>query len=129
LDSKNYNEYVRRGVNPFANKRVIICSYNFASQKKDEIKLHGFDLAIIDEAHKLRNVYKKNAKTAQNVKDALADVKKLLLTATPFQNSLMELYGLTSVIDENIFGDARPFRAEYVYDENIGDLQTRMLPY
>lgn len=129
LDSKNYNEYVRRGVNPFANKRVIICSYNFASQKKDEIKLHGFDLAIIDEAHKLRNVYKKNAKTAQNVKDALADVKKLLLTATPFQNSLMELYGLTSVIDENIFGDARSFRAEYVYDENISDLQTRMLPY
>ena len=129
LDSKNYNEYVRRGVNPFANKRVIICSYNFASQKKDEIKLHGFDLAIIDEAHKLRNVYKKNAKTAQNIKDALADVKKLLLTATPFQNSLMELYGLTSVIDENIFGDARSFRAEYVYDENIGDLQTRMLPY
>ena len=129
IDSKNYNEYVRRGVHPFAQKRVIICSYNFASQKKDDIKLHGFDLAIIDEAHKLRNVYKKNAKTAQAVKEALADVKKLLLTATPFQNSLMELYGLTSVIDENIFGDARSFRAEYVYDENISDLQARMLPY
>ena len=74
LDSKNYNEYLRRGVNPFDNRRVIICSYNFVSQKKDEIKLHGFDLAIIDEAHKLRNVYKKNAKTAQAVKEALADV-------------------------------------------------------
>jgi SNF2 family DNA or RNA helicase len=48
---------------------------------------------VIDEAHKLRNVYKKKAKTAQAIKEALSDVKKLLLTATPFQNSLMELFG------------------------------------
>jgi hypothetical protein len=40
--------------------------------------------------------------------------KKLLLTATPLQNSLMELYGLTSFIDENIFGDPNAFRAKYV---------------
>lgn len=129
LDSKNYNDYLRRGLNPFAQKRIVICSYNFAARKQNEIKLHGFDLAVIDEAHKLRNVYKKNAKTAQALKDALSDVKKLLLTATPFQNSLMELFGLTSIIGDNIFGDARSFRAEYVYDENLADLHQRMLPY
>ena len=129
LDNKNYNDYLRRGINPFRQQKVIICSYNFAARRKDEIKLNGFDFAIIDEAHKLRNVYKKNAKTAQAIKDALSDVKKLLLTATPFQNSLMELFGLTSVIDDNIFGDARSFRAEYVYDENLSDLRQRLLPY
>ena len=129
LDARNYRDYERRGLDPLDQKKVVICSYNFAARKKDEIKRHGFDFAIIDEAHKLRNVYKKKAKTAQAIKEALSDVKKLLLTATPFQNSLMELFGLTSVVDDNIFGDARSFRAEYVYDENLSDLRQRLLPY
>ena len=129
LDAKNYREYERRGLDPFLQKKVVILSYNFAARKAQEIKRLGFDFAIIDEAHKLRNVYKKNAKTAQAIKDALEDVKKLLLTATPFQNSLMELFGLTSVLDDNIFGDARSFRAAYVYDENLTDLQQRIQPY
>lgn len=129
LDARNYRDYERRGLDPLDQKKVVICSYNYAARKKDEIKRHGFDFAIIDEAHKLRNVYKKKAKTAQAIKEALSDVKKLLLTATPFQNSLMELFGLTSVVDDNIFGDARSFRAEYVYDENLSDLRQRLLPY
>lgn len=129
LDARNYRDYERRGLDPLDQKKVVICSYNFAARKKDEIKRHGFDFAIIDEAHKLRNVYKKKAKTAQAIKEALSDVKKLLLTATPFQNSLMELFGLTSVVDDNIFGDARSFRAEYVYDENLSVLRQRLLPY
>jgi len=129
LDTKNYNEYVRNGRNPFGNKKVVICSYNFAARKKDEIRLFGFDLAIIDEAHKLRNVYKKNSMTAHAVRDALDNVKKLLLTATPFQNSLMELYGLTTIISENIFGDAKSFRSEYVNEGNYADLQMRLSPY
>lgn len=129
LDTKNYNEYVRVGKNPFLQHKVVICSYYFTARKMEEICLCGFDLAVIDEAHKLRNVYKKNAKTAQAVKEALADAKKLLLTATPFQNSLMELYGLTSIIDENIFGDSRSFRSEYVAEGNIADLRIRLAPY
>lgn len=129
LDRKNYNEYIRNGKSPLRQKKLIICSYNFAAKIQDEIKLMGFDLAVIDEAHKLRNVYKKTNKTAHAIKDALADVKKLLLTATPFQNSLMELYGLTTVIDENIFGDARSFRSEYVNERNISDLRERLTPY
>lgn len=129
IDARNYRDYERRGLDPFLQKKVVILSYNFAARKAQEIKRLGFDFAIVDEAHKLRNVYKKNAKTAQAIKDALSDVKKLLLTATPFQNSLMELFGLTSVLDDNIFGDARSFRAAYVYDENLTDLRQRIQPY
>lgn len=129
LIQKNYNEYVRNGRNPFSMKSVIICSYNFASKKKDEISAVGFDIAVIDEAHKLRNVYKKNSILSHNIRDAFENTKKLLLTATPFQNSLMELYGLSTVIDENIFGDSRSFRAEYVNEENYSDLQLRLSPY
>jgi len=129
LDTKTYNEYVRLGHNPFGANKVVICSYQFAAQKKDDIRLVGFDLAIIDEAHKLRNVYKKRSVTAQAIRDALENVKKLLLTATPFQNSLMELYGLVSIIDENIFGSANAFRAKYVNEESLSELLMRLSPY
>lgn len=63
-----------------------------------------WDLVVIDEAHRLRNVYKKSNKIANELRDALKGVDKLLLTATPLQNSLLELYGLVSFIDEYTFG-------------------------
>ena len=126
LDSKNFNSYLREGKNPLSPKRVIICSYNFCSKHKGEIMTYGFDLAVIDEAHKLRNVYRKSAHTAADVRDALYGVKKLLLTATPFQNSLMELYGLTSVIDDRFFGSEKSFRSEYGKGENLKQLRDRI---
>ncbi len=129
LDTKNYNAYIRDGKNPLSPKRVVICSYNFAGKHKADILTHGFDLAIIDEAHKLRNVYRSSAKTSADVRDALYGVKKLLLTATPFQNSLLELYGLTSVIDDHIFGSEKSFRVEYGKGENLGELRKRVAPY
>ena len=128
LDTKNYNAYQREGKNPFIPKRAIICSYNFAAKKKSEILIHGFDLAIVDEAHKLRNVYRKSARTSADVRDALAGTKKLLLTATPFQNSLMELYGLTTVIDPNFFGSEKTFRRDYGNGENTEELRERIKP-
>lgn len=126
LDTKNYNEYLRFGKSPLSQGKVVICSYNFAARKKEEILLHKFDIAIIDEAHKLRNVYRKGNKTSNAVREALIGVKKILLTATPFQNSLMELYGLTSVIDENIFGSDKSFRAIYGDGEHNDDLRDRL---
>jgi SNF2 family DNA or RNA helicase len=60
------------------------------------------------------NVYKSSNVTGKKLRRTLAGKKKLLLTATPLQNNLMELYGLTSIIDEHVFGDARTFRDMYV---------------
>lgn len=126
LDTKNYNAYLCDGKYPFSSKRAVICSYNFAAKRKAEILTNGFDLAVIDEAHKLRNVYRKSAKTAADVRDALHGVKKLLLTATPFQNSLMELYGLTSIIDDRLFGSEKSFRSQYGKGENLENLRQRI---
>lgn len=129
IDGKNYNDYLNRGISPFCVKKIIITSYSFAARHADAIRERMFDLAVIDEAHKLRNVYKKNSKVAQAVSTALSDSKKLLLTATPFQNSLMELYGLTSIIDENIFGDPKAFRAQYQSGADLRILHDRLKPY
>lgn len=126
LDTKNFNEAMRGGRSPFPRGKAVICSYNFVARRKAEILLNSFDLAVVDEAHKLRNVYRKSNKTAQAVRDALVSTKKLLLTATPFQNSLLELYGLTSVIDENIFGSEKSFKAEYGDGSSNADLRFRL---
>jgi adenine-specific DNA-methyltransferase len=58
---------------------------------------------VIDEAHRLRNVYKPSNVIANTLKQALKQAPKLLLTATPLQNSLLELYGLVGFIDEHAF--------------------------
>ena len=126
LDTKNFNTYRRDGRNPLNPKRAIICSYNFVAKHKEDILLHGFDLAVIDEAHKMRNVYRSSARTSAEVRDSLTGVKKLLLTATPFQNSLMELYGLTSIIDDRLFGSEKSFRRQYGKGENLKELRQRI---
>lgn len=128
IDTKNFKAYQKEGKNPFQKPRVIICSYNFAAKHKGDIVVHGFDLAVVDEAHKLRNVYRKSARTSADVRDALYGVKKLLLTATPFQNSLLELFGLTTVIDDHIFGSEKSFRNDYGKGDNLEELRRRLAP-
>ncbi len=115
LESKSYNQLRRQGVlNPFDTDRPVICSYQFAKSRIDNVRMVPWDLLVYDEAHRLRNVYKKGNIIANTLKDGLAGVKsKVLLTATPLQNSLLELYGLVSIIDERVFGDLDSFRRQY----------------
>lgn len=127
LESRHFNEFISQGqINPFEQDKVVICSYQFLHSQKEQVKLVKWDLAIIDEAHKLRNAYRPSNVLGQSIKWALEDTKKLLLTATPLQNSLMELFGLCSIIDDYIFGDARSFRQLYVNDEDLDSLKTRL---
>ena len=109
-----------------ADDQVIICSYYFAAKHQQSVASVPWDLAIIDEAHRLRNVYKKRNKTAKALVAGLTAAPKLLLTATPLQNSLMELYGLASVIDPHIFGDPLSFREQFVREQDEG-LRNRLL--
>ncbi|MHC4639062.1 MAG: SNF2-related protein [Planctomycetota bacterium] len=107
LDSKIYNWEVKSGSGaPFSQKnKIVVCSYHFASSKNTDILNIPWDTVVIDEAHRLRNVYKSSSKLAKKIKKAIGSSPKLLLTATPLQNSLMELYGLASIIDGHIFGE------------------------
>jgi superfamily II DNA/RNA helicase len=121
LDSKTYREAVGKGISPFNQKAVIILSYHYANRMREELKAIAWDLVVMDEAHKLRNAYRESNKVGQGVRWATADCRKLLLTATPLQNSLVELYGLSTLIDEHLFGDLNAFRSQYV--SSGGDLE------
>lgn len=133
LESKTFNDFVRRGVtNPFDQKDIaVICSYHFARSKEEYLRLVKWDLVVLDEAHRLRNVYKKSNKIARSIKESVSNAPKLLLTATPLQNSLLELYGLVSFIDDYVFGDVKSFKSQFVYlnDEQLyADLRSRLVP-
>jgi excisionase family DNA binding protein len=116
VERKSYGDLRKKGIaKPFEHDRIVITSYEFAAIKADEIRSGKWDLIVFDEAHRLRNVYKKDgAVRARLLRDAVRPFFKILLTATPLQNSLMELYGLVSVLDEHHFGDEESFRNQYV---------------
>lgn len=116
LDSKKLKEAQSAGeTNPFkTNSHIVICSYSFAVDQAHHLKAVNWDLAVIDEAHRLRNVYKSSNKQAKSITETLAEKPKLLLTATPLQNNLMELYGLVSIIDPHTFGDPESFRCQFI---------------
>lgn len=133
LESKSYNDATKHGnFRPFLpDGQIVICSYHFARNKAGDIQSVPWDLVVIDEAHRVRNVYKPNNVIANTLKLALGPFPKLLLTATPLQNSLLELYGLVSFIDEHTFGDLRSFRQQFSYLTEEGtfeQLKARLRP-
>ena len=115
LEAKNYKQLRKEGHKlPFEqSSRVIICSYQFAKSKADDLQRVPWDLVVMDEAHRLRNVYKPSNVIGKALKEALAHAPKVLLTATPLQNSLLELYGLVSIVDDRVFGDLSSFRDQF----------------
>ncbi|MET3114603.1 superfamily II DNA or RNA helicase [Pedobacter sp. CG_S7] len=133
LETKSFNQAIKEGfLNPFNREdSIIICSYQFAKNKASYLEQTKWDLVIIDEAHRLRNVYKPSNKIGNAIKSALADRKKVLLTATPLQNSVLELYGLVSIIDDYIFGDLKSFKSQYskqLDEDDYDELKSRLQP-
>ena len=133
LDSKEYNATTRAGRNALAPRdQVVICSYHFVAQRQQAVMAEPWDLVVIDEAHRLRNVWKPSNRIASAIHAAVSHRPLVLLTATPLQNSLMELYGLVSFLDEHIFGSQEAFKARYmrgqIEDRQLGELRHRLQP-
>jgi len=121
LDAKTWRDCLKNGIAPLDQKAVIILSYQYANRLREDLKAVSWHLVVIDEAHKLRNAYRESNKVGQGIRWATADCRKLLLTATPLQNSLIELYGLSTLIDDHIFGDIDAFRSQFT--GAVGDLK------
>lgn len=131
MENDTYAAYLASGnPQPLRHEGAVIMSYQFASRLKDDLPHVPWNLVVIDEAHKLRNLYRPDNKMGRAIQQALDGFKKVLLTATPLQNSVMELYGLASLIDDRIFGSVESFRSRYTSaDPPLGELQERMRPF
>ncbi len=120
----------RLGRAPLSEKAVLVMSFNYANKIREDLKAISWDLVVIDEAHKLKNAYRPSNKVGQGIRWATEDCRKLLLTATPLQNSLVELYGLSTLIDEHLFGDINSFRAQYTgAGSNLEALRQRLATF
>jgi superfamily II DNA or RNA helicase len=116
--------------NPFDTGGTVIASQPFAAQRAEELARVPWDLAVVDEAHRLRNAWRPDHKTGQALRRALRRCPKLLLTATPLQNDLVELLGLTSFVDDALLGSEESFRLQYgsgeLTEEKARDLRARL---
>jgi len=96
----------------FWSQKRLIASLALARRSEHAAHILGrsFDLVIVDEAHHLRD------RTSQSYKlvDALNKRFLLLLSATPVQNDLTELYNVLTLLKPGIFKTLKEFRAAYV---------------
>ena len=119
LDTKNKDTLLAQG--SAGQAEVLICSYEFA-QRYESTLLRSWDLIIADEAHRLRNHWTGKGKTAEAMSHIFAGAHKcVLLTATPLQNKLEELYGLVSVFDPDYFYSLDAFRERYIKGGSLGN--------
>jgi len=102
-----YNRGDDWGAHPFLIASIDTAK-NFGNRR--HIARAGFDLLIVDEAHRLRN----HLTQAWKFIDSLSLKYLLLLTATPVQNDMRELYNLVTLLRPGVLGTYRSFRKEFV---------------
>ncbi|WHY60673.1 DEAD/DEAH box helicase [Cytobacillus firmus] len=93
---------------------VVVSSIDTAKRNphRDIIYSLDYDLIIIDEAHKLKNNKTRNYEFVQNLKKKFC----LLLTATPIQNRISEIFNLVSLLKPGHLGNESAFYENYKKD-------------
>ncbi|MFD1426540.1 DEAD/DEAH box helicase [Kroppenstedtia sanguinis] len=91
---------------------ILVASIDTAKRDPHRAKVLGrhYDMLIIDEAHKLKNRRTKNWQFVNEIRKKYA----LLLTATPVQNDLYELYNLVTLLKPGHLGQQQAFSTQYV---------------
>lgn len=125
VDSANLEDY-REEVNK--KQAVIIISYNFAAKQKKRLSIVPWDFCVFDEAHRMRNIHKNGMKMAASIYELTKDIPKVLLTATPMQNSLLDIYGLVQFIDDKTFYTKSVFSERYIKNELYEELKQQLEP-
>lgn len=116
-DGPSFTEKINNGERiPFTYEGVFIVSYQFAYARAGLIEKQPWNAVFIDEAHRMRRVYRGRdaSKMAYEIRRIISGKPKVLLTATPLQNNLMELYGIASFIDDKLLGTPYSFKTRFV---------------
>lgn len=106
---------------------AVITTYHSARAHLEKIPENRFEMLVLDEAHKLRNLYgvETPPKVAVRFRDALEKRRfryVLMLTATPIHNRLWDLYSLVDLLTvarghQNPFGSQGAFARKFIADD------------
>jgi len=116
-DGYSFNTQIKSGEKvPFTYDGVFIVSYHFVYSHLGLIEKQPWNVVVIDEAHRFRRVFKGRdaSRMAYDIREIIKDKPKVLLTATPLQNSLEELYGIASFIDDKLLGSPYSFKTKFI---------------
>ena len=116
--------------NAFIQDALVITTYDFAADNEDAAKAVNWDLAVFEEANVLTGVYQEGNKQAKALKRIAGESFKLLLTGTPIEKNIMDLYGLIWFIDETLLPGEKEFLARYLRrPENYPELSSQVSRY
>lgn len=108
----SYDPQLRRDPRAFWAQSRVIASIATARRAEHQqfLAAQNYDLVIVDEAHHLKNRQTQNWKLVNSLQKRFL----LLLSATPVQNSLVELYNLLTLLKPGIFKTEKEFRQSYM---------------
>lgn len=115
-DGPSFNQKVNSGEKtPLTYDGIFIVSYQFVYAHLGLVEKQPWSVVVIDEAHRFRRVYRGRdaSKMAYEIREIIKDKPKVLLTATPLQNNLEELYGIASFIDDKLLGTPYSFKTKF----------------
>lgn len=116
--------------NAFMQDAIVISTYDFAADNELSVKNVHWDLMVFEEANALSSVYREDIKQAKILKRIADGSFKLLLTGTPIEKNIMDLYGLIWFIDETVLPDEQEFLSRYLRKpENYPELAERVSKY
>ena len=116
--------------NAFIQDAIVITTYDFAADNEEAAKVVNWDLTVFEEANALSPVYQEDNKQAKALKRIAGDSFKLLLTGTPIEKNIMDLYGLIWFIDETLLPSEKEFLARYLRrPENYPELSEQVSRY
>ncbi len=110
--ASSYDLLLRRDPGRFWAQPRVVASIATARRPEHQSHLaeHVYDLIIVDEAHHLKNRASENWKLVNGLQKRFL----LLLSATPVQNSLVELYNVLTLLKPGIFKTQRDFANTYM---------------
>lgn len=102
---------------------VLLTTYEMAMSGAAQLRPINWRVCVLDEAHRLKN---KNSKITEFLK-AYTMEHKVLLTGTPLQNSLEELWALLNFLEPEKFASDREFQANYGSMSSAADVEKLQL--
>lgn len=89
---------------------ILVTSYGMVSSEKINLSEMRYDIVVVDEGHRAKNI---NTELRRNLVALRVKGIRLILSGTPLQNNLSELWSVFDFVQPKIFGPFQPFQNKY----------------